>query len=636
MNKAEATVSKLGGRIQFFEKTWRELTNDPFIISCVKGYKIMLDKQAIQLTEPPEPLFSEHENIACANSIKTLLEKGAISKCEIRKGQFISTYFLRQKPNGDYRFILNLKKLNQYITAPHFKMENIKTALKLLSRNSYMTALDLQDGYLLIPIHKNSRKLLRFSYKNELYEFNALPFGLSVAPYIFTKILKPVIEKLRLYNILLVVYLDDFLLISESRENCLRDMHTTKNLLESLGFIINVKKSQLIPSKQCTFLGFILDSKDFSIYLTSQKREKIKKAVSNLYNKNMSVIKDVAVVIGTLISACPAICYGWLYTKRLEREKFLALNKKNKDYEKTMQITKSMKDDLKWWLDNIETAKNYIRENKYSLEIFTDASLTGWGGFCKGEKVHGWWKHDDSNHINIKELKAVLNGLKCFAKEQHDCEILLRVDNTTAISYINKMGGIKYTKLNNIAREIWQWCEARNIFLYASYIKSKENIHADKESRKLPTETEWEIADWAFDKIKFELGVPEIDLFASSLNAKCKKFVSWKKDPDSFKIDAFTFSWKNFFFYAFPPLSIILKVLRKIIIDKAEGVVVVPYWPTQPWFPLYKSLAITPLISFGPHPQLLLSPFSQTHPLSRKLILVAAMLSYNHTHEKAI
>ena len=62
------------------------------------------------------------------------------------------------------------------------------------------------------------------------------------------------------------------------------------------------------------------------------------------------------------------------------------------------------------------------------------------------------------------------------------------------------------------------------------------------ESQALPPETEWELAEWAFERITEELGYPDIDLFASSTNAKCEKFVSWHRDPKSVAIDAFTLS----------------------------------------------------------------------------------------------
>lgn len=312
--------------------------------------------------------------------------------------------------------------------------------------------------------------------------------------------------------------------------------------------------------------------------MPEEKRTRIYDAVFQLYNKNVSSIRNVAQIIGKLIAASPANKYGFLYTKILERENFLAFRDSYGNFDKMMNITENMKIDLRWWLEAVKKSKMPVRENKYVLEIFTDASKTDWSAYCKGEKARGWWETISQKQIiNQLELVAAFNGLKCFAKDKNNCEILLRIDNTVAISYINRMGGIRFPKLNDIARKIWQWCESKNIYLFASYINTKDNYHADSESRALSPETEWELADWAFTLISKKFGTPEIDLFASNVNTKCKKFVSWKKDPDSMAVDAFTISWKKFLFYAFPPFTLILKVLQKIVIDKAEGIVVVPY-----------------------------------------------------------
>ncbi|XP_023316550.1 uncharacterized protein LOC106658044 [Trichogramma pretiosum] len=131
------------------------------------------------------------------------------------------------------------------------------------------------------------------------------------------------------------------------------------------------------------------------------------------------------------------------------------------------------------------------------------------------------------------------------------------------------MGGTQFKHLNQIAREIWQWCEARNIIIIASYISSKNNVEADEESRKSKTEIEYELADWAFLKIVKIFGAPQIDLFASRLNHKCNRYFSWGKDPDSEAIDAFTQPWNNIFFYAFPPFNLILKQQTTPIVEKA-------------------------------------------------------------------
>lgn len=121
--------------------------------------------------------------------------------------------------------------------------------------------------------------------------------------------------------------------------------------------------------------------------------------------------------------------------------------------------------------------------------------------------------------------------------------------------------------------------------------------------------------------------MPDIDLFASRTNKKCKMFVSWHKDPESAAVDAFTLNWSSLKFYAFPPFSQILRVLNKIERDEATGIVVVPKWETQPWFPKFLSLLTENCISFAPSENLLSFQNRLPHPLHQHLTLVAGVLS---------
>ncbi|CAH2207684.1 jg21883 [Pararge aegeria aegeria] len=102
------------------------------------------------------------------------------------------------------------------------------------------------------------------------------------------------------------------------------------------------------------------------------------------------------------------------------------------------------------------------------------------------------------------------------------------------------MGGIQYPHLTKITRDIWEWCESKQLFIFASYIKSSDNIIADYESRRNHPDIEWELADWAFDSLISTFGNPNIDLFASRINNKCATYISWHRDPDAFAIDSFT------------------------------------------------------------------------------------------------
>lgn len=552
--------------------------------------------------------------------------------CDACEGQFLSPIFTVPKPNGKHRFILNLKMLNKFIKLEHFKMEDYRTALKLLGENNYMSNLDLKDAYFLVSIDKGDRKLLRFKwesqkYNSQLFEFNVLPFGLCTSPYVYTKLLKPVLQHLRMAGYMSVCYLDDFMCIGDSIRHCLDNVSETIRLLTSLGFIINYEKSNLTPDLRCKFLGFIFDTTSMSLSLPEEKRVRIKTKIEKFLRIRKCSIRQFAEFIGLLTSACPAVKYGWLHTKIFEREKFLALNYSN-NYNKTMELADHIKPDLEWWSHNILESNSQFRNNDYLLEIFSDASRSGWGIACGNDTASGHWDSGDLEfHINYLELKAAYYGLKIFGSNLKNCSLLLRIDNTTAISYINRMGGIQFTHLNDITREIWLFCEQRNIFIFASYIKSTDNVVADRESRDLKIDTEWEIADYAFQKIIDALGVPEFDLFASVQNHKCERYASWKLDPCSEVVDAFTFNWKNLNFYAFPPFCLVAKVLQKIIYDKAEGIIVVPVWPSQPWYPLYRKLMVSKEIIFDPNESLLISPFRRVHPLHRDLTLAAVRLS---------
>ena len=370
-------------------------------------------------------------------------------------------------------------------------------------------------------MHNSHKKYLRFIFENKTYQFTCLPFGLSSAPFVFTKILKPAISKLRSLGILLVIYLDDILIFGHNYLECLKNLNLAISLLKKLGFIINYKKSQLIPKQTCTFLGFTYDSSKMEIKLPIEKKKKLIDQLDFFKTREKYKIREFPKLIGTLISCCPAVSYSWLYTKESERLKYLALNQQNENYEGKLIISNEVSTELNWRKNNIIKSYNPIRKQKLDFEIFTDASLSGWGVYCNKESTHGFWTSEEKKYfINYLELLAAYFGLKCYANELYNCQILLRIDNTTAISYLNRMGGVRYKHLNSFTKKVWQWCEKRKIWFFASYIASGKNYKADSQSRRLKSNTEYELSDNNYAKIINKFGKPKIDLFASRENAK--------------------------------------------------------------------------------------------------------------------
>ncbi|KAJ8916439.1 hypothetical protein NQ315_014652, partial [Exocentrus adspersus] len=531
----------------------------------IQGYHIPFDKSPAQ-TQIVHTKISLSELALYTNELNRLLQIDAIEHCTHEIGEFLSPYFLRKKPNGNYRFILNLKMLNRFISPPHFKLEDNKTAQKLLHENNYLTTIDLKDAYFFIAIAESHKKCFRFKFQGKLYQFTCIPFGLNIAPWLFTKLLKPVLKSLRKEGLKIVVYVDDWLIIGN-----------TASYRE-----INTEKSQLEPRQTAKFLGFVYDTRDLTLSLPDDKKREITKLISHFQNTNHSKIRDFAKFVGKLIAACPAVKYGWAHVKLFEREKYLALKANNGNYEHTLTFSPQLEPEFKWWLSHVLHSKNSFKSKVYEKEIFSDASTTGWGAYCDNKKAHGFWSMGELKlHINTLELIAAYKALTTFADQLNNCDILLRIDNTTAIATINRMGSIRHKNLNAVSREIWQWCENHNNSVHASYIKSCENIEADRESRRAPPETEYQLSPKAFNTIKKAFGEPQIDLFA------------------------------------------INRALQKIISDGGHGILVAPLWPGQPWYPSFiRCLKGKPII-FEPEKHLLLTPFRKPHPMWQRITLVA-------------
>lgn len=302
------------------------------------------------------------------------------------------------------------------------------------------------------------------------------------------------------------------------------------------------------------------------------------------------------------------------------------------NFDVNMEITDKMKKEILWWSCNIYTQSRVLDRVNPQIILQTDASLSGWGAVLIDNKTGGRWTPDEQKyHINYLELLAILYGLKSF-ESQLKCftHVKILTDNTTAVSYVNKMGGIKSICCNTIAKSIWFWAKKQNVWLTASHIAGTENTIADAESRKFNYQVEWQLNKDIFCDICELWGEPQIDLFASRLNSQLKRFCSWKPDPDASFIDAFSIDWSDFKCYLFPPFSLLGRCVQKILKDKTTVILVAPLWPTQAWFTLVMQMLIDTPILVMARKDLLTLPYKDTvHPLNKTLNLMICHVSGN-------
>lgn len=557
-----------------------------------------------------------------------LLHKGVIRRVVSTSDQILSNIFLREKKDGSQRLILNLKNLNQNVEKIHFKMDSLKQAVALIKKNCFFASIDLKDAYYSVNLASGFRKFFRFQFQGEIFEFVSLPQGFRDSPRIFTKLLKPAMAYLRCQGHTILIYIDDSLLQGDSFHECRDAVRAACELLDTLGFTIHPTKSVLQPTQKIEFLGFILDSNSMTVSLTPAKAGKIRKACVCLVTKHRCTIRELAELIGQLVAAQAGVWVAPLFFKRLEIAKTMALSSAGNSFEAKMVISQDIKEDLQWWIDNVEKFPFPINRNQPVVTIKSDASNNGWGAECNGDTTGGMWtRAEASSHINCLELKAALFALQTFGRDLCDAHIQLMTDNSTTVACINHLGSTK-PECNEVARSIWLWCLSKNNFVTAVHLPGSENVEADWESRLDRHQIEWKLDPDIFQAISSALGGCDLDLFASRVNAQLEKYVSWQADPSAFAVDAFSLNWANFRAYCFPPFSLLPRFLQRLEVQEADCVLVAPCWTTQSWFTKMLRLLVDHPVLLPARDNLLTHPLTGAcHPILNKTRLMACPLS---------
>ena len=630
------------GRVSQCVNNWARITSDPTILGQIRNFKLDFTEEPKQTRPLPELKFSESEEQFIQQEIQDLLIKKVIIKAKHQKGEFISNIFLREKKErGKYRMILNLKHLNKYVEKKHFKMESLISTLSLVTPGCTFMSFGCQDAYHSCSVFPPHRKYLRFNFQGQLYEFTALQNGLSSAPRFFTKIMKIALSYLReAGKVTISGYLDDNILVNYGDNTlAVRKGAFTAEVLQELGFTINVPKSVFTVVKIIEHLGFIINSETLLVTMTEDKVGKILGLVQKALHNSINTIRFIARIIGKMNATQPGNKYAALLTHNMEIDKIMALRNHCFDYDAHTTLSIGSMKDLNWIAKYLSSSSAPIRQPQPDYLIYTDASSKGWGCFDPQtkEKLGGrWGLEEEELHINMLELKAIWLSLQTITKQMTKIHLRIMTDSTTALACVNKQGSTRCTQRNIIARQIWDLAIDKTIWLSAAHIPGKLNQQADEASRNFNDRTEWTLQEEIFSSICKKFGKPSVDLFASRLNHKVQRYCSWEPDPQAIFIDSLMYDWgQEKLCYAFPPFSIIHKVVQKMIQDQAKLILIVPAWATQPWFTLLMHCTSEEVMTIEICNDEIFLPFRTPqgpteHPLAGRLKLIAVRCSGQH------
>ncbi|XP_069589857.1 uncharacterized protein [Ranitomeya imitator] len=308
----------VGGRLNYFYAQWAKITSSNWVLGIINsGLKLEFRERPSEfyiLTAPD----SLDQQKALEKEVQMLRRKKVI--VEVPKHQqgkgFYSPLFLISKPDGSFRTIINLRRLNKHLEYHAFKMESIKTATNLLFPRCYMTVLDLKDAYYHLPIHQDHQQFLRMA-----------------------------------------VRLND----------------------QDLGWIVNMEKSRLEPSTTQTFLGNLLDSEVQQCFLPEEKKQRIGHKVSTVIKKPDLTLRDAMSLLGSLTSCIPAVQWTQFHTRVLQAQVLGAERSLQGQLGGRLRLSTATLHSLRWWLNRRHLGKGVRWSVVPDNTVTTDASLIGWG-----------------------------------------------------------------------------------------------------------------------------------------------------------------------------------------------------------------------------------------------------------------
>jgi hypothetical protein len=593
-NNPDRLDNPVGGRLSLFWEEWEKWGAEKSVIDIVReGLKIQFTQKPVLSVYPIEfPVRTPEQGRELELQVQELLKKEVIEVVEnAHSPGYYSRFFLVEKrEKGKWRSILDLSQLNLQIQKEKFKMESTETIRSYLKKDMWVTSIDLSDAYYHILVHPKFRKYMRFSINQNVFQYRTMVMGLTSSPRLFTKVIKCVKSIAHKFGIQLFQYLDDWMIAARSQEEARRNTEKILNITEQLGWIINMKKSELAPTQDIVFLGYHYLLGQGIVKPCEARWQKIQSCLPQMLVTECIQAKEWQKILGLLCSVEKLVPLGMLHLRPIQLGLQDQWSQHRDKQAERLWIAPEVRQEIQWWLEEENVMTGIPLQEQWDCKnqvlIFTDASLIGYGGVVDGVTWRGKWSQEEETlHINMLEMLAVFKIMKAFKDYLTNRYVMLSVDNTTVMYYLKKQGGTRSRPLNKLALEVLGWCRVNNITLRCRYIAGKLNVLADQLSR--PNQilaSEWSMSNRVLDRVWQIWDKPVLDLFATHLNHKMTSYVSPVPDPGALQVDAFAMSWKGLYAYAYPPTAVLKKVIGKVQEEQCMLVLVAPRWPKQLWF----------------------------------------------------
>ena len=575
------------GRLRKCLKSWQEIGASRFILNTVsEGYKI-------PFVSTPPPIFLNNNQSALNHSsfvneaVQELLVNNCIEELFFAP-EIVNPLTVSVQSPGKKRLIIDLRHINLFVYKQKFRCEDLALAKEVLRPNDYLFKFDLKSGYHHVEIFPPHRKFLSFAWNFDnkfnvrYFQFCVLPFGLSSAPYIFTKLLKPLSSSLRSLGVPIFIFLDDGLGKGSSLIQAKINSLKTRSLLLKLGFLPNEEKSVWEPVPSIIWLGYVIDTFEGLIKATPSRIEKFLSVLAELDLTDNSLCmkaRNLASIVGQIISFTS--CVG--NVSRLMSRHLHAVINSAESWNSIVTLNREAVDELVFWKENILRLNGFpiwpVRPKSFKV-VYSDASGDACGAFidCDGSVFHQNWSDEEASKSSTwRELQALVLALASFKEQLSNSNVNWYTDSLNVCSIIDK--GSRIFELQILSVNVFEFCLNNKINLEVKWIPRDQNTVADGISKVCDFD-DYSVSPQLFAYLDCIWGPFTCDRFSCYYNALVSNYNSRFFQPSTAGVDAFAQDWRFHNNWLHPPIHLIPRVIRFLENQNSEGVLVLPYWPS--------------------------------------------------------
>ena len=577
------------GRLTANVKFWeQEIQAPPLILDWIRhGYKLPL----LSLPDPFER--ANHKSAVVNKDFVSEAVRDLENNCCIAEVDGVprvcSPLSVVTNSSGKKRLVIDLRYLNGYLLKEKFKYEDLRLAMLMFQKGDYLFSFDLKSGYHHVNIQKNYWQYLGFAWDSgkgkKYFCFKVLPFGLATACYAFTKLLRPLIKYWRSQGLRVIIYLDDGVVAVKGKETADAASKKVRNDLKKVGLVENHEKSNWMPTQCLRWLGFVIDLEGGKVKVPTEKLEALQLQLKQAMLSKALTARSVASITGKVISM--SIALGQV--SRLMTRSLYALISTRHSWCQMLEISAEARFELQFWAEQLEKLNGQeIWHSPSAIRFaYSDASDTGYGGYTIEHGCHiaqGQWRPQEASQSSTwRELRAVKNVLESLADKLRNHRVRWFTDNQNVVRILTT--GSRKPALQREALAIFQRSVSSGIRIEPEWIPREANQQADFLSRIIDKD-DWSLHPALFKMLDDKWGPHTIDRFASFYNTQLPRFNSRFWNPGSEAVDAFTCDWSGENNWWCPPIYLIPRVLGHAQETHAEGTLIIPQWPSAPFWPM--------------------------------------------------